>query len=421
MWDRLILRVGVCKKGGECVQNKSIWGIISISSIPLVMTLGNSMLIPVLPTIEKELGISSVQASLLITVYSIVAIIFIPLAGYLSDHIGRKQVIIPSLILAGLGGALAGFAAWKFDSAYSWILIGRLLQGIGAAGAAPIAFPLVGDIFTSEKEVSSGLGLVETSNTFGKVISPILGALLASFVWFLPFFSFPVFCFISIVMLLLLVHVPKQKDKPLAFKPFVKSIKKTFKREGKWLFVVFFVGGLCMYLIFGLLFYLSTSLEKDYGIHDLKKGFVLAFPLAALCFASYVTGKLIGQDKLLMKWYTVGGLALVTGSTLWIAFSDNIYVLLAALFLAGLGIGAALPSLDAFVTEGIEQKQRGSITSLYSSMRFVGVAMGPPIFAALLEVNHFLLFSLHALLSCIALVLTFLLLKPEKSVKGSWS
>lgn len=115
------------------------------------MTLGNSMLIPVLPTIEKELGISSVQASLLITVYSIVAIIFIPLAGYLSDHIGRKQVIIPSLILAGLGGALAGFAAWKFDSAYSWILIGRLLQGIGAAGAAPIAFPLVGDLFTSEK------------------------------------------------------------------------------------------------------------------------------------------------------------------------------------------------------------------------------------------------------------------------------
>ena len=398
-----------------------MWGIISISSIPLVMTLGNSMLIPVLPTIEKELGISSVQVSLLITVYSVVAILCIPIAGYLSDHVGRKQVIIPSLFLAALGGALAGIAAWKIDSPYMWILVGRLLQGIGAAGAAPIAFPLVGDLFTTEKEVSAGLGLVETSNTFGKVVSPILGAFLATFVWFLPFFSFPLFCFISIGMLLFLVKVPERQDKPKKFKAFIQTIKETFKREGRWLFIVFFIGGLCMYLIFGLLFYLSTSLEKEYGIHDMKKGLVLAFPLAALCFSSYLTGKLIGQDKMLMKWYTVGGLAIVSLSILWISFSNDIYVLLTALFAAGLGIGAALPSLDAFVTEGIKQEQRGSITSLYSSMRFVGVALGPPVFAALMNANHFITFFLHAILCCFALVLTLIMIKPEKTIKSTWS
>ncbi|HEX6922762.1 MAG TPA: MFS transporter, partial [Bacillales bacterium] len=45
------------------MEEKKKWDLISIASIPLVMTLGNSMLIPVLPTIEKELEISSLQSS----------------------------------------------------------------------------------------------------------------------------------------------------------------------------------------------------------------------------------------------------------------------------------------------------------------------------------------------------------------------
>src|SRR5690554_3124086 len=111
--------------------------LIALSSIPLVMTLGNSMLIPVLPTIEKELDITHFQSSLIITVYSILAIIFIPAAGYLSDRVGRKKVIIPSLALAGVGGLVSGLAAWKIQNPFIIILAGRLIQGIGSSGAFP--------------------------------------------------------------------------------------------------------------------------------------------------------------------------------------------------------------------------------------------------------------------------------------------
>ena len=41
----------------------------------------------------------------------------------------------------------------------------------------------------------------------------------------------------------------------------------------------------------------------------------------------------------------------------------------------GIGIGMALPCLDALITQGIEKEQRGTVTSFYSSMRFIGVAM----------------------------------------------
>src|SRR4051812_38055639 len=78
----------------------SIWCIVSLASIPLVMTLGNSMLIPVLPIMEEKVGITSFQSSMIITSYSVAAIFLIPVAGYLSDRFGRKMVILPSLLLA---------------------------------------------------------------------------------------------------------------------------------------------------------------------------------------------------------------------------------------------------------------------------------------------------------------------------------
>src|SRR5690625_1295121 len=181
------------------------WAIISLASVPLIMTLGNSMLIPILPLMEKKLEISKLQSSYIITFYSIVAILFIPVAGYLSDRYGRKKVIIPALIITGIGGFIAGFASWKMDNPFIMILIGRILQGIGASGAMPIVLPLVGDIFRRDEEASATLGIIETSNTAGKVLSPILGSALTLIVWYMPFFSIPVFCTVSVLMIIFLI------------------------------------------------------------------------------------------------------------------------------------------------------------------------------------------------------------------------
>src|SRR5699024_614710 len=98
---------------------------------------------------------------------------------------------------------------WKMDDAFTVVLIGRILQGIGASGAMPVVIPLVSDMFQEEEEASSTLGIIETSNTIGKVLSPILGSALTALICLLLFFSFSV---LSTIILLLILFYIKQPD-----------------------------------------------------------------------------------------------------------------------------------------------------------------------------------------------------------------
>lgn len=391
------------------------WAIVSLASIPLIMTLGNSMLIPILPLMEKELDISKLQSSYIITVYSVVAIFLIPIAGYLSDRFGRKKVIIPSLIITGIGGFIAGWAAWKLDNAFSVILIGRILQGVGASGAMPIVLPLVGDLFHDDKEASATLGIIETSNTVGKVLSPILGAVLAGIIWFMPFFAIPVFCLISVLLVIFLVKNKNdhQEEESHRFQAYWELIKSVFREHKRWLIAVFIIGAILMFILFGFLFYLSSILEDKFGYTGIWKGVLLAIPLLALSLAAFISGKKIKDNLVVMKWVTFIGIVLAGSSVAVIPFTDQLFYLLFIFLICGIGIGMSLPSLDALITESLEKSVRGIITSIYSAMRFIGVAAGPPVIAILMKFNILWMVSLLTIFALSASVLAYRNIDPE--------
>ena len=401
------------------MDTRKKFDLLALSSVPLVMTLGNSMLIPILPYISQKLNISSFQVSLIITVYSIVAIILIPIAGYLSDRFGRKIIMVPCLMIAGIGGAVCGFASWKMEDPYIIILIGRVLQGIGSAGAAPVVIPLVGDLFKEDKQVSAGLGITETANTAGKVLSPIIGASLASILWFLPFWFIPFFCVISALLVFFLVKVPKKKEKKKqTIREFAHQVKIIFRKNGKWLFAIFTVGCIIMFVLFGILFYLSDMLEKQYNIEGVKKGLILAIPLLVLSISSYISGKKIGESKRVMKIVMITGMSLSTASFFALRVEHSFFYLVTFLAITGIGIGMTLPSLDAIITEGIEKQQRGTITSIYSAMRFVGVAAGPPVYSYFMTISEHTIYYISGMVSFIAVVIVMLFIKTKKDWKN---
>lgn len=398
------------------VERTKIKDLASIATIPLTMTLANSMLIPVLPAMQKALRITAFQSSLLITSYAFIAILFIPIAGYLSDRVGRKKVILPGLLIVAASGMLAGWASVFLAKPYAVIMASRLVQGLGASACFPVVLPLVGDLFKQEEDVSNGLGIVETANTFGKVLSPILGSALALWAWHIPFWSIPVFSVISFVLVAFWVKAPKDRKPAVKFGAFLKSVIQLFRQEGRWLWAVYAAGGINMYVLFGGLFYLSEKLEKS-GVDGIAKGGLVAIPLAGLCTAAWAVGKKIGDSKPVMKWVGFAGLAIATGCLAYAAIAgaaSNVAAIL-VLFAASAGLGAALPCLDALLTEGIDKEQRGTVTSFYSSIRFLGVALGPPLAALLIGGSGQALFWTNAGCCLAACLIVLFAIKPSKT------
>jgi ACDE family multidrug resistance protein len=386
-------------------KSKRTLDLISLASIPFIMVLGNSMLIPILPQIKQELNITQFQVSLIITLFSFSAAIMIPFSGFLSDRFGRKKVIVPSLILFAIGGVVAGFALWflKEQTAYWTMLGGRTIQGIGAAGTAPITMALVGDIFKGGAQ-SKALGLIEATNGLGKVASPILGTLIAMIVWFAPFFAFSILCVLALIGLAFMVKEPPITSKPPKLNTYISSVKQIFKQEGRWLIATFFIGTIGLFVLFGVLFYLSDILETRYKINGLTKGYILAVPLLAMATTSYITGRMIKKNFPLMKALIIIGLLLMAGALVPLMFLDQLVLLIILLAVNGVGTGLTLPCINSFITGSVDKSKRGMITSLYGSVRFGGVAFGPPIFGWLMTMERWVLFGSNAALVLIAVL-----------------
>lgn len=387
--------------------------VVAIGSIPMILVLGNSMLIPLLPKMKTELDVTQFKISLIISVFSIAAAISIPILGYLSDRFSRKAIIIPALILYGSGGLLAGSAAAWFSNAYTWILAGRIMQGIGAAGTAPIAMALTGDLFKGAKQ-SKVLGLVEASNGFGKVISPILGSLFALLFWYAAFFAFPIFCLVSILLTIFFIKEKKAEKKPPPLGKYVKGLISVFKTEGRWLFAAYFTGAICLFTLFGILFYISDILEKDHQIDGILKGSILAIPLLFMTTTSYVTGSKIGKKMGLMKTLIVIGTLLMTASFSCLVFFNELVPFFSVLVISSIGTGLVLPCINSFITGSVPTDRRGFVTSLYGSVRFLGVAIGPPIFSTLMEWSRTGMFLTTAGLTLFAGFLCFTLIHVKK-------
>src|SRR5690606_1346270 len=89
----------------------------------------------------------------------------------------------------------------------------------------------------------------------------------------------------------------------------------------------------------------------------------------------------IGNKKVRMRWFNIFGILLTIAAMLIMGWSSGKSIVMDVIFISAglLGIGVSLPCLDALIVEGVDKDVRGIVTSFYSSMRFIGVAAGPPI------------------------------------------
>jgi ACDE family multidrug resistance protein len=136
--------------------------------------------------------------------------------------------------------------------------------------------------------------------------------------------------------------------------------------------------------LFGVLSYLADVLEKNFGVAELPRGFLIAIPVAASAATSFVAGTTLQRQ--IAGWakpMVTGGLSLIAlAMAVEPFFATTVPAwALVILVLQGIGTGAVLPAVNTLVTSAVTRKERGVVTSLYGSVRFFGVALGPPAFS----------------------------------------
>lgn len=153
----------------------------ALSAVLLAMfaiTVGYGIVLPILPfLIERVAGtadptVLSWHTGLLTGIYILAIFMFAPLWGKISDHSGRRPVI-----LLGLLGFAVTVALFTVAETLPLLYTGRFLSGLFAAAITPVAYALVGDHAPSKEWRAHRFALINIAGTAGFFVGPLLGGL----------------------------------------------------------------------------------------------------------------------------------------------------------------------------------------------------------------------------------------------------
>ena len=181
--------------------------MITIILCIFVDVLGYSMILPLLPHIVNDIfGAPPFLTGFIIASNAAAAFFFAPLWGKLSDHYGRKPLLIISQF-----GTLASFLLLGLSNSIYMIFASRLLDGV-FGGQIPIIRAYVNDITEAETR-STKIGKMTGIMAFGMIFGPAIGGIAGSYIWQLPPF---IACFLSSLSILLVIKfltesMPKER------------------------------------------------------------------------------------------------------------------------------------------------------------------------------------------------------------------
>lgn len=168
-------------------NNKSKAGLLFIFITVVLDCIGLGIIIPVMPSLIRELihgdlSQASSYGGWLTFCYAFTQFFFASILGNLSDHYGRRPVLLCSLFGFTVNYLIIGFAPSIF-----WLFFGRLVAGITGASHT-VAAAYIADVSTRENKAQN-FGLLGAAFGLGFIIGPVIGGVLGHYGPRYPFFA----------------------------------------------------------------------------------------------------------------------------------------------------------------------------------------------------------------------------------------
>ena len=328
---------------------------------------------PVLPLFSQAIGANDVVIGLVAAVSPLAGILFSFPVGVLSDHIGRRRLLI-----------IAGFVFLSAPLLYLlvfdplWLIPVRFFHGTATAILGPVISAVIAERFPENK--GAMLGQYSSATLIGRTIAPLAGGIIISAFMIYPGLVPYHMVYVAAALAAVPVFILTLRFREQGLSPLTRLPLSKFKES----FIAFFANtrlratalvDMATYFSFGAfetflpLFLLSNRIDA-YQI-----GIIFAVQVLIIAGTKPFFGKLADQiDK---RHQIIVGLIILGSSVALIPFTDGFFEILSVSAVCGLGMSLSTVATSAYVADVARKEQIGASMGALSSTMDIGHAAGP--------------------------------------------
>lgn len=344
-------------------------------AVVFINLVGFGLVVPLLPFFGQSLKAEAWQVALMFSAYSLGQFFAEPFWGRVSDRIGRKPVLLITVVANAVGYLMLAFVP------NIWLAIAvRLFTGLGAGNISTVQ-GYVADVTPPEKRAGR-MGMIGAAFGLGFIAGPGLSGLLVRedmgrLGYQLPMFAATALCVIAALGVMIFLRESRQAADPAAPRPpFLGGVHAAFANPvvSRVLLVtlIYMAGFSGMESTFGL----WTAARYDWGPREVAWAFMAVGVVSVIC-QSMVTGRLarrFGESRVLAVGCLLFGVGLV-GQVLS-PVQQMVPVMMA---LGAFGMALTMPNVSAMISRSVDPDQQGAMLGLNMASSSIARIVGPVI------------------------------------------
>lgn len=351
--------------------------LLILSFTLLVVMLGYSIAMPLLPFYIERFGVGGTQLGWLMSTYSLMQLVCAPIWGILSDRYGRK----PILSVGVLGYTVCLFLIGLAQN-FTMLFVARSLSGILSSATMPTAMAYIGEN-SPRAERSKGMGQLGAAVGIGVIVGPLLGGLLSARSLALPFFVGSGLALLSLLLVLFLLPESRPSYAPTEAAGPARAVEPTHPGTIEvYLRILLGPAGILLLLILIMSFGMTNfqgmiglyAIDR-FGFNTRQVGSIWMLMGGILILGQ---GALVGPLTRRLGELQLIKLGLLGGALGFAAVAvavDYLTIMLALSFFI-LGLSLIGPSLNSYISTFAE-RQQGTLMGLNSASTSLGRVIGP--------------------------------------------
>ncbi len=349
-------------------RKESIWSFpyLALMVVNLFQSMAAFMTNTTLPVYADALGATPSMVGIVVSSFSITALLARPFAGPAFDSFSRKRLLIASqlvicacMFLYGIVGTLEGLVAV------------RLVHGVGIGCSGPLAMSLVSE-FLPESKFASGVSIYALAQSFAQVIGPAAGLYLVDAIGFSASYFLAAACLLVAICGVALIKEPYRERLRYELK-----LDRMFAPEA--------VGKGVALMLLATSFSCMGAYVVLYGYSVGVDQMGIFFIVYAVCLLG--TRPLFGSlaDRFGAPRMLIVGISFFAASYLALACADRLPLFIVAALLGSAGFGCCGPLLQSEALASVPPSRRGAASNTAFTGLDLGMLIGPMIGGAIVE------------------------------------